>query len=485
MAFASPEPGRPSRRRLRRRRRLVAAGAVVAAAIVVLVVLLSGGGPPPLPLPGLGRPARAGDPFGYVASGQNQFVARATAGEAHVLFTKSPGGAFATAGRVASWRGLIEAASAGTGIDPDTLEGIVFLESAGDPNAIAGGDPAGAAGLTQIVASTGQALLGMRINLARSSTLTAEIDRATALGDEATLVRLERARAKVDDRFDPRLALAATVRYLQIARREFGRADLAVVSYHMGIGNLMDVLAAYNGGRPVPYVQLFFDTAPDRHPAAYQLLSGFGDDSWTYYWRVLAAEEIMRLYRTRPGALRRLAALQTATDSAAYVLHPPDRAAAFSDPDSLAVAYAHRLILPLPSNARALGLEYDPGMGSLARRLGFTPAVYRGLRAPALDLLIELAARVRALSGGRAPLIVTGTVLDLRYQQLLGIDDPVAATGWSFTIARRYVSEAQALAFQAMLDRLQALDVIAWERYPDQIEITVASDAGRVITQGV
>jgi hypothetical protein len=124
-------------------------------------------------------------------------------------------------------------------------------------------------------------------------------------------------------------------------------------------------------------------------------------------------------------------------------------------------------------------------MGSLAHRLGFRSALYRGLRPAALALLIELAARVRALSGGAAPLIVTSTVIDRRYQRMLGIDDPVSAEGWSFTIARRYVRGSQAAAFQAMLDRLQAVDLIAWQRYPSEIEVTVASDAARVIAHGV
>ena len=35
-----------------------------------------------------------------------------------------------------------------------------------------------------------------------------------------------------------------------------------------------------------------------------------------------------------------------------------------------------------------------------------------------------------------------------------------------------------------MLDRLQSLNLIAWERFPDEIEITVASDAGRAIVNG-
>jgi len=198
---------------------------------------------------------------------------------------------------------------------------------------------------------------------------------------------------------------------------------------------------------------------------------------------VLEARQIMRMYRSDPAMLERLSSLQTASDSSAEVLLPPDRTPTFADPVALDVAYSKRTVLPLPSNARALGLEYDTGMGSLAHRLGFSPALYRGLRAPALDLLIELAARVRKLSGV-APLIVTNTVSDRRYQRLAGFDDPAAAAGWSFTIARRYVNEAQAMAFQSMLDRLQALNLIAWQRYPDEIEITVAADAGAVIVNG-
>jgi hypothetical protein len=470
--------------RTRARTSLGFAVAAIVLIVAVLVRLLSPSGLPPLPRATAAGGAPAGNPFAYLPGAQAAYIARATDGNAHVLFTKSPGGAYATAARVAPFRPLIDRVTAGTSVDPNTLEGIVFLESAGDPNAIAGGNPAAASGLTQIVAETGQSLLGMHIDLARSTALTTAIDQAVALGHNATVTKLERQRAAVDDRFNPQRALAATVRYLELAQAHFGRADLAVVSYHMGIGNLQDVLDDYDGGAPVPYVQLFFDTAPDHHPAAYQLLSGFGDDSWTYYWRVLAAEHIMRLYRTDPGALRRLASLQTATDSAAYVLHPPGSTDAYVTPQQLDVAYANRQLVRLPSNPQALGLAYDPGMGSLAHSLGVSGALYRGLRATALELLLELASRVRSLSGGAAPMILTSTVIDQRYQQQLGIDDPTSAEGWSFTIARRYVKSAQAEAFQAMLDRLQALDVIAWERYPSEIEVTVASDATKVLGHG-
>ena len=125
---------------------------------------------------------------------------------------------------------------------------------------IAGGDPADAAGLTQIDAQTGQALLGMHIDLARAADLTA---RSTGRRTATLALIGAPARARIDDRFDPRKALAATVRYLQLAEAPLRALDLAVESYHMGIGNLQSVLADYDGGAAVPYVQLYFDTSPE------------------------------------------------------------------------------------------------------------------------------------------------------------------------------------------------------------------------------
>jgi hypothetical protein len=95
-----------------------------------------------------------------------------------------------------------------------------------------------------------------------------------------------------------------------------------------------------------------------------------------------------------------------------------------------------------------------------------------------------MAGRVRQLSRA-APLTVASTVSDDRAQQYYGYSDPPAAAGWSFTIDRRYVSSAQRAAFQAVLDRLQSLNLIAWQRFPAEIEVTVAGDAGRVLTRGV
>ncbi|MFL5823695.1 MAG: transglycosylase SLT domain-containing protein [Solirubrobacteraceae bacterium] len=462
------------------------AGVLLGLAVILVIVLGARSSPPLPPLPGAMSAASPppGDPLIYRPDREAEFVARAAAGAAHPLYVKSPGGIVATAARVARFRGLINRVTAGTTIAPRTLEGLVLLESAGDPQAIAGGDPAGAAGLTQIVASTGRSLLAMRINLAASRRLTAQIDAAASNGRRDRVAQLEHQRARIDERFDPQKALTAAIRYLELAQRAFGRADLAVESYHMGMGNLRRVLASYDGGTPVPYAQLYFDSAPDRHAAAYALLSSFGDDSWTYLWRVTAAEQIMQRYRTDRSGLGRTAELQIAAGSAAQVLHPPNQTPTFSTPAALDRAYADHQIVPLPANPSMLGLAYARGLGATAHRFGFPAALYRGLRPEARAVLIWLASRVKALSG-TAPLTLTSAVADDRLEQFFGYSDPPAAAGWSFTIRRHYVDGRQAAAFQAVLDRLQALNLIAWQRFPSEIEITVAGDAASILAHGV
>jgi hypothetical protein len=243
----------------------------------------------------------------------------------------------------------------------------------------------------------------------------------------------------------------------------------------MGIGNLHQVLADYDGGRSVPYAQLYFDSAPTRHAEAYRRLAGFGDDSWTYYWRVLAAVQIMHLWRTDRAALRRVNDLEFADEAGGSVLHP--HVAPFADPAALAAAYQSHAIVPLPSNALALGLVVNRSMGAAAKQVGAPRSLYRGLRPEAARFLIELGAQVHRLAGGNAHLRIAATVQDEKFQSQTGISDPPAATGWSFDVQRRYTSRAEAVAFQAILDRLQSLHLIAWAREPDVIRITVASDA--------
>src|SRR5829696_4464112 len=264
------------RRQLATRRTVVffgLLGALVAA--VVLVLVLTAG------------PER---PFAFSPGERAEFERAAAAGQSHLLYAKSPGGAIATARRVDALREPITRAARAAGMDPGLIEGMVFLESAGRPDAVVEGDAANAAGVSQILPETGRNLLRMRIDLAASRRLTEQIVAAREQGQMARVAALERRRRRLDERFDPAKALAATGRYLAFAQPKFGRDDFAVASYHMGVGNLAEAIRAYVGpeeerlartlveDEDLSYAQLHF-LAADEAEALAEAMRAFGSGS--------------------------------------------------------------------------------------------------------------------------------------------------------------------------------------------------------------
>lgn len=502
MPFAS-KARRPSRPRGTARLILLAAVALAAAGLAY-VLLGRGGDTPPAGAPVVPTPPAASgetpaepvpDPFAWAPGRDGELSDRATAGASHGLYAFSPGGAAATAERVARRRTQIARAARRAGVATDAVEGLVFLESGGREDAIAPGGTEGAAGLTQIVAETGQSLLGMRIDVAASRRATRRIIRAERRGRPATAARYRAERRRVDERFDPAKALAATARYLELARERFGREDLALVSYHMGMGNLEGVLRDYSGVRDgeirdvvederLTYARVYFDSTPLRHAAVQRRLAGLGDDSSNYLWKLRGAERIVDLWRDDRSELERLARLQTAKNSAEEVLHPPGDTARFATPEQLREARDAGRIVAFPDQPAVTGVSRDPRMGELAGRLGVSPRLYRGLRPGALAAVLYIGAQVRAISQV-APLVITSTVRDERYQAELVQGNREATrnyslhtTGWAFDVGRTYRTRDQALAFQFILDRLQILDVVAWVREPGAIHVTASEDAG-------
>jgi hypothetical protein len=387
---------------------------------------------------------------------------------------------------------MVDKATSGTDIDPDLVEAIVMLESAGRQDVIAGDDPANAAGLTQIVAGTATDFLGMHVDLEASRRLTRLLDQAVGRGDDAEAARLRSQRRQADTRFDPEQALAGTVRYLTEAMKVFGRDDLAVVSYHMGIGNLSNVVRAYTAREDDPintivdeadidYARLYFDSSPTGHRASWELLTSFGDDSQTYYWRVLGALGIMHLLRNDPGRLERLAELHDRLPSAGLVLHPPTVRERYADAAQLEDAVARRVLVPVrPSNGAHFTI--DPQLLRVLAPLTDNPSDYLVLRPRAARFLAYLSAKVYELSGEERPLALTRAAYDDEAATKLTPHDPGAAadadmhsTGFAFDIRRRYGSEAQATAFQWTLERLETLGLIAWTRGRSVIHVVVSA----------
>src|SRR5215217_387653 len=141
------------------RRRAVVLGVVVVAVVAVAGFLALRPGPdvPRTLTPGAGNTETTVDPLAWDPDKRVELERRATAGLSHVLYAKSPGGAILSAVRTARWRPQVE--------------------RAGREDARASNDLEGAAGLTQILAETGQNLLGMRIDVRASERLTRGISR--------------------------------------------------------------------------------------------------------------------------------------------------------------------------------------------------------------------------------------------------------------------------------------------------------------------
>jgi hypothetical protein len=270
-------------------------------------------------------------------------------------------------------------------------------------------------------------------------------------------------------RFAPRKMLRATVRYLRKARIHLGRSDLAVEAHRLGIVNLQCVIAAHGAAKPT-YADLYFRSAPYRQ----------GD----YYWTVLAAERVMRLYRHDRAALAYEAHLQARKNSSEEVLHPRPTTPQFRTPDAIARAWRQHALRAIPRNPRRTHVAISRFMGEEAHKLGRSPRLYRGLRPTTLAVLLYIAKRVHALSHEQKPLLATSAVRDRRYQRvLLRVNGNAAhnyslhTTGYAFDIARVYGSRRQASAFQLVLDRLRAVNAIAYIREAAAIHIAVASDA--------
>ena len=489
---------------------LLTLGLVAAAGAIAALALALGvgrGEPLDVSLEAIARSARAdpgpgsADPLTFDEREAAGLADRAALGTSHVIYAKSPDGVQASAARTVRWREEIERAAGAHGVSADVLEAMVFLESAGRPEVSADGTPNSASGLTQIIPSTATDLLGMQVDLERSVALTEQIQKAVERGRPALARRFARERASVDQRFDPEAALEGAARYIAIARERFGSEELAVVSYHMGIGNLESVIEAYSGRETggegvtadlvdelgLDYPQLFFDSSPQRHEAAWKLLSGFGDDSSLYLWRVRASLEIMRLWREDREQLAERASLATAKATLEELYHPEAATDVFDDAGELEDARDEGDLVAVPSD-RSLGFRLAPQAGELAVELDEEPELYRALRPEALAALTYIGVKVRAISRSSKPLVVTSLSRDREYQDLLVGVNPEATTeyslhttGWSFDIRRSYANDRQANAFQFVLDRLKAHALLDYAYEPAAIHVTVSDFARELV----
>jgi hypothetical protein len=256
-------------------------------------------------------------------------------------------------------------------------------------------------------------------------------------------------------RMRPAAQLRATVRRLERTRRALGRLDLAVASYHLGVRPLRHVRS---------YASFYFRT-PLQGPA------------FDYYWKVLAAERVLRLYRHDRAALRYEQRLQLKKNSAEEVLHPRPSTLQFRTRAAIARAVRAHVLVPIPWDWHRTHIRVSPLLGQLAPR---HRRLYASLRPAALHILLYIGNELRAYR----PLLLTSAVRDDEYQRRLTQINPVATraysmhtTGYAFDILRSFHSGAQKRTFFRVLERLQAVNAIAYIPEFAAMHIAVASDA--------
>ena len=170
----------------------------------------------------------------------------------------------------------------------------------------------------------------------------------------------------------------------------------------MGIGNLQGVLRLYGDDDAVLRPRLLRLDARPATPTCQRRLASFGDDSSNYLWKLHAAREIMRLYRTDRGAARAPAGAPDGEELGRGGAAPARLdARASPTPTRCARRRTTATIRAFPDDPAVTGLARDARHGR-ARRAGRRRAgLYRGLRPEALAMALYIGAQTRALQ--RAP----------------------------------------------------------------------------------
>jgi hypothetical protein len=211
----------------------------------------------------------------------------------------------------------IERAAQASGLDPMVLAGMIFIESYGDPLAKSPTGPAGIAQMTKAsakemgLATDRKTQVGSR-TVTRTRTVGRGKDRHKVVESKEEPIF-----QKVDERYDPELAVMAMAR--RIANRRAwlgGKLDFAVVEYHMGAGRIAKLLSAYFGrtikvdqmaaamrDAPLSYPELFWKNTPYYRPELYKQIEALNrvDFSPTYYFRVQQAMRLLALYKQSPA----------------------------------------------------------------------------------------------------------------------------------------------------------------------------------------
>jgi hypothetical protein len=259
---------------------------------------------------------------------------------------------------------------------------------------------------------------------------------------------LEAKRRQADERYDPAKAIASQTRYLVRMACRYGSLDWVFQAYHGGEGGVRNTVAYYLGDRwkqfgspecairgvlasrggvervrePLTFEDLYFKTTPVTQPAAFTYLYGRSDNHRYYWWKILAAERAIDLYRRDPANFREQWQALRPGQHLEVVWYPRSNDLNFHDVAALKQGYAAGQLVHWPATARSHGLV----LGDIAPLDPANAYQYKGLRPEALGALFRIADLSLNSGGSSAPLRVVSLVQTEQYRAELNARHPPA-----------------------------------------------------------
>jgi soluble lytic murein transglycosylase-like protein len=227
-----------------------------------------------------------------------------------------------------------------SGFPAAVLQAMAYVESWGIANAQS---PDGPRGILQISEATGKRM-GLRIVYATRhrtiKTQTAVRNKHGKLVYRTVRSRETYTAAVRDDRLKPEKAIPAAARYLAGMQQRYGGRDWAIWAYHCGEGCVADFLRMAKSAKglddpPASVAHLFFGCSPVWNREVCEAIRAQMDRDYspTYWFRVMRAEQLLRMYQEDPREFRDLAAEYRY--SAAPAQRAPDRLSAWLKPQDL------------------------------------------------------------------------------------------------------------------------------------------------------
>jgi hypothetical protein len=201
-----------------------------------------------------------------------------------------------------------------SGVRASLIAAVAYLESWGDPKAQS---PTGPKGVMQIAAATGRSM-GLRLIYEKRYRIVTQKQKVkTKKGGTVTRTVRQKVPYQVlvrDERMVPERAIPAAGTYLGRLAKKYGGEDWALFAYHCGEGCVNSMLTLTQNARDLqaPYTvpKLFFSGNPVYNKELYSAVQREmeRDYSPTYYFRVMRAEQLLKMYKSDPAGFKKLAA---------------------------------------------------------------------------------------------------------------------------------------------------------------------------------